>query len=206
MLLLLSAVSTTYGADSWTAKFIGSGCFKVSSVKKLIIEATCVIPEASYEWCNWVPRKVGIVAWRAFLDRLPTADALSRRNIHVETPYCRICDTNMESVDHLFTGCPVSMEVWQVVFAWCRVPNLFAFHVLDLLNYYKIEITNVRAKKAFYGVVLTTFWSLWKARNDLIHNQKAVVVRNVFEEIKIMSYLWITNRGKMSDMTVGLLG
>ncbi|XP_022031914.1 uncharacterized protein LOC110932975 [Helianthus annuus] len=183
LLILLSGSAITAGADLWATQIGGSGFFSVGSVKKCIVEATCAVPEEVYDWCNWVPRKVSIVAWLAFLDRLPTVEALARRNIFVDTPFCRLCDNNVESVEHLFTGCPIAMEVWQAVFSWCQVPNVFIFHVWNLLRYHKIAKTSARAKKAFYAVVVTTFWSLWKARNDLIHNQTAVVVRNIFEEV-----------------------
>ncbi|XP_022003009.1 uncharacterized protein LOC110900426 [Helianthus annuus] len=175
--------------------------FSVKNVKKCVFEATNVIPASSFEWCNWVPKKVVVVAWRAFLDLLPTVDALSRRNIHVGPQLCSICETNMESVDHLFTGCPIFMEVWQLVFSWCQVPPFFVFHVRDLLCLHLTAKSGTRAKKAFYGVILTAFWSIWKARNDHIFNQKKVSVRRIMEEIKVMSYLWITKRGRMTDMT-----
>ncbi|KAF5790256.1 putative reverse transcriptase zinc-binding domain-containing protein [Helianthus annuus] len=142
-----------------------------------------------------------MVAWRVFHDRFPTADALARRNIPVATQVCSICETNIESIDHLFTGCPKFMDVWQLVFSWCRVPSFFAFHARDLLSYHLTAKNGARVRKAFYAVVLTTFWSIWRARNNHVFNHKQVWVRKIMEEIKVMSYLWITNRSRMADMS-----
>ena len=114
---------------------------------------------------------------------------------------CSICETYIKSVDHLFTGCLKFMEVWQLVFSWCRVPNFFAFHARDLLSYHLTAKSGARVRKAFYAVVLTTFWSIWRARNDHIFNHKQVSVRKIMEEIKLMSYLWVVNRSRMTDMS-----
>ncbi|KAJ0622607.1 putative reverse transcriptase zinc-binding domain-containing protein [Helianthus annuus] len=201
LLILLDGVFILSGEDVWSWTVGGSREFSVRNVKTCIFEAANELPVTSFEWCNWVPKKVVVVAWRAFLDRLPTADALLRRHIQTASQVCTICEMNVESVDHLFTGCPGFMEVWQVIFAWCHVPSVFAFHVRDLLRFHLTSWNGARVRKAFYGVILTTFWSIWKARNDFIFNQKEVLTRRIIDEIKVMSYLWITNRGRMSGMS-----
>lgn len=197
----LNGVVLQPGSDSWewlTGTEVG---FSVKGIKRSLFDASNQLPKTDFVWCNWVPKKVGIVAWRAYLDRLPTAEALARRHIMVESQVCRVCGLTVETVDHLFTGCAALAEVWQAVFDWCRVPQSFVFHVKDLVTLHLSAMSGNRQKKVFHGVILTTVWSIWRARNDLIFNAKQVSTRKIFEEIKVMSFLWITNRGRLSNMS-----
>ncbi|XP_076882004.1 uncharacterized protein LOC143530331 [Bidens hawaiensis] len=65
-----------------------AGIFSVSSIKEKINELTLIPVDYKFEWNNWVPSKVGILAWRAELDRVPVLTLLAKRNIGVESLVC----------------------------------------------------------------------------------------------------------------------
>ncbi|XP_076921709.1 uncharacterized protein LOC143583229 [Bidens hawaiensis] len=92
-----------------------SGEFSVRSLKGLLLEMSLSRPDNVFEWNNWLPKKVGFVAWRVVLNRLPTMEALAKRNILVSSLDCSICGKRMETVDHVFISCDFSQAVWCLI-------------------------------------------------------------------------------------------
>ncbi|XP_076883544.1 uncharacterized protein LOC143532362 [Bidens hawaiensis] len=106
----------------------------------------------------------------------------------------------MECTEHVFTGCPFVSEVWQQVWRWCNIQAQVIFHVSDLLGIHKSAMSGQRQRETLYAVVLTTFWSVWRARNEVVFNHKEPSVQAIVEEVKVMSFLWIRNRATMGNM------
>ncbi|KAJ0855766.1 hypothetical protein HanRHA438_Chr14g0676911 [Helianthus annuus] len=44
------------------------------------------------------------------------------------------------------------------------------------------------------GLVITTVWCIWKARNDLVFKQLRRSPQEIFSEIKSRGYAWMKNR------------
>ncbi|KAJ0507927.1 putative reverse transcriptase zinc-binding domain-containing protein [Helianthus annuus] len=198
---LLQHVSASTGADSWVWKLDESGSFNVASIKREIISKNCVIPAYVMDWNNWVPKKVGIVAWRAQKERLPTRFELSRRGIPVQSLECAICGAYTESSEHLFISCELAQIVWQLVYQWCKAHSFFAFRIIDILEDHKFYQGSVKRKKAFHAVCLITIWSLWKSRNERIFSGTEKSITNILEEIKATSFMWVKNRAKSTNLT-----
>ncbi|KAJ0545158.1 putative reverse transcriptase zinc-binding domain-containing protein [Helianthus annuus] len=76
-----------------------------ASFKALALEALNSEGFGPFRRCKWVPSKCNIFLWRANLDRIPTRQALAKRNIWLESEVCAFCGEATESVDHIFTGC-----------------------------------------------------------------------------------------------------
>jgi hypothetical protein len=54
--------------------------------------------------------------WLLLLDRLNTRNLLHRKNFHLESYSCVLCNTAMEeTLDHLFFDCPFSAWCWSSV-------------------------------------------------------------------------------------------
>ncbi|KAF5772602.1 putative reverse transcriptase zinc-binding domain-containing protein [Helianthus annuus] len=83
-----------------------------SEYKKQLQNARFNSPEYVFRWNSWVPKKVGIVAWRAILERLPTRCSLSHRNIDVPSTLCPLCGDDQETAEHLFVTCGFAQHVW----------------------------------------------------------------------------------------------
>ncbi|XP_035844162.1 uncharacterized protein LOC118490565 [Helianthus annuus] len=64
-----------------------------------------VRPDYVVKWNNWIPKKVGMVAWRALKERLPTRVALQRRGVTVQNLDCILCSDFCETSDYLFVSC-----------------------------------------------------------------------------------------------------
>ncbi|XP_010696572.1 uncharacterized protein LOC104909082 [Beta vulgaris subsp. vulgaris] len=60
---------------------------------------------------NRASPKSKFIVWLAVQNRLPTTDRISRWNVECQLQ-CRLCDTQNESIQHLFFECSFSTEVW----------------------------------------------------------------------------------------------
>ena len=71
-------------------------------------------------WKSPAPSKVIVFSWKLLLNRVPTSDNLSIRNVlPVEAPTsCVWCDREVETARHLFLHCEMAMEVWREVMRW----------------------------------------------------------------------------------------
>ncbi|XP_076945887.1 uncharacterized protein LOC143617114 [Bidens hawaiensis] len=175
--------------------------FSVKSIKEWISANTYTASEVDFVWNRLVPKKVSFVAWRAALARLPTFDALEKRNIPVVSKFCPFCGDFEESVEHIFVSCGLVQALWSMLTQWCRVSDLFLFSFHDVLNAHKfLGVSKVKAM-VFQAVCLAATWCIWKKRNDLVHNGSSVSLPGLAEEVKVVSYLWIKNRGKKRDLT-----
>ncbi|XP_076883276.1 uncharacterized protein LOC143531996 [Bidens hawaiensis] len=88
-----------------------SGEFSVRNLKSILVEKELVKPVSVFEWKNWIPKKVGFVAWRVVLNRLPTFEALARRSIPISSTECPVCGMQEESADHILFLCEVAQAV-----------------------------------------------------------------------------------------------
>ncbi|XP_022031149.1 uncharacterized protein LOC110932099 [Helianthus annuus] len=169
---LIGGMATTFGTDKWYWKYEGSG-----------------------------PKKVGIVAWRVEMERLPTKCALAALSIPVQSRSCVLCGNYDETSEHIFVSCQFAQMIWQNIAGWCMIPPIIAFDIKDLLTLHEISSGSSRKKKALCVVMLVTFWSIWKTRNEVVFEQTVPNTTKILDEIKAMTYLWVKNRSKMATLT-----
>ncbi|KAF5754385.1 putative RNA-directed DNA polymerase [Helianthus annuus] len=113
--LLLCDFDPSEGQDRWVWEHDNSGNFTVASIKQILASAGRVVPEYQFVWNNYVPKKVGIVPWRALMERLPTRIALAARNVDISDIRCVLCGDYDESSEHLFVSCQFAQSVWLVM-------------------------------------------------------------------------------------------
>ncbi|KAJ0469888.1 putative reverse transcriptase zinc-binding domain-containing protein [Helianthus annuus] len=195
---LLQGVVLSSSADRWIWELDSSGCFSVRSIKKILQVANREIPNYVVEWNNWIPKKVGVVAWRAEKERLPTREALSKLGISVLRKECLFCGEYDETCDHIFVSCGFAQAVWQIVYQWCKHPAFIAFSLRDILEQHRYIKSTNKKRKAFHAISLTTIWSIWRTRNEMVYSGRPASIAKVIEEVKTMSFNWIKYRSKSS--------
>ncbi|KAJ0757712.1 putative RNA-directed DNA polymerase [Helianthus annuus] len=200
LLLLLNARAGSVGPDVWRWNYEADGSFCVANIKKALGSVGRVSPDRVFEWNNWVPKKVGIVAWRADMERLPTMSALARRNVPISNQMCVLCGDYIETSDHVFVSCHFAQSIWQNLAIWCRLPPIIAFGIKDLLTLHGSRASS-RMGKAIHAVVLVAFWSIWKMRNEVVFKQAVPNVAKSLDEIKSMAFLWVKSRSKVVSLT-----
>lgn len=189
------------GLDSWRWEGDPSGVFSVASVRRHMANRVGDSTRSVVNWSKWVPVKVNIFMWRAALNRIPTSAALRRRNIEIDTMACSLCGVDDETVDHLFSGCGVAGEVWRCLSSWCSIPEIFGFDFKDILEAHKFSPLSPGKKDVLHGLVMITCWRIWKARNEKRFSAKRVSAVEIFEDIRILGFLWFKNRSKYKNTT-----
>lgn len=76
----------------------------------------------------------------------------------MDSPLCGWCEIEEEKTEHIFTGCGVSTGVWNGVSRWCRISDIFAFHIKDLANLHDLCGTVGIKKAVVQGVIIIACW------------------------------------------------
>ncbi|KAJ0533166.1 putative reverse transcriptase zinc-binding domain-containing protein [Helianthus annuus] len=197
----ISSVLLSDRRDGWTWALCPTGLFSVKSLRSHMYSVGAAGVRSTFVWNRWTPLKVNFLSWRLHLDRLPTKAALVRRQITITNNRCSMCDELDETSDHLFAECQFAQQIWDRVSHWCRLPPCFFFGAKDVLELQEHSCGSGKWKKALYTVIQTVIWSIWKARNDVIFNRKRVTSDTVFEETRVLSFLWLRNRAKVPALT-----
>ncbi|KAJ0938866.1 putative TIR domain, reverse transcriptase zinc-binding domain-containing protein [Helianthus annuus] len=177
---------------------------KVESWRDALVRAT--------EIAGWEPKNIANgykkcyttlqrPLWRAEMEKIPTKLALRNRNVFNGDPSCPLCSSADESAEHIFTSCYVSSVVWNDISSWCRIPFIYAFSIIDLLGIHKSIPVSAKKKEAVYGIVIVACWSLWRARNNLVFSNSPVRIDRILSEIKVLSFLWFSNRSKFKGVS-----
>ncbi|KAJ0578957.1 putative reverse transcriptase zinc-binding domain-containing protein [Helianthus annuus] len=188
---LVTAISGTrirLENDKWRWSSEGDGLFTVKALKKMLKDDIHQDNGFVLQWCNWIPSKVNIHAWRLGMDRVPTALALMKRNIDIGDPVCPLCNSEEESADHVFLACFVASMVWQGISVWCKIPSIFAFSLKDLLSFHIDLKVSDKKRKAVHGVIMVACWGLWRARNGFKFSNATVKIEGIISEIKALSF------------------
>ncbi|XP_022030829.1 uncharacterized protein LOC110931756 [Helianthus annuus] len=172
------------------------GEFSVKAVKKLLFEEAGQGIIFTMEWCNWIPAKVDFHMWRSEMDRIPTAEALKKRNVQVSDSSCMLCNSAEETTEHIFIACQAATIVWNGISTWCKIPNIFAFSIKDLLGIHKEIRGSEKKKDAIQGIKSIVCWSLWRARNNAKFSNIPVRIENILSEVKALGFLYFSSRSK----------
>ncbi|GKF05521.1 RNA-directed DNA polymerase, eukaryota [Tanacetum coccineum] len=132
---LLTSVNLTNSPDYWSWNIEGDLCFSVHQACWTI--DAHILPTGIFEtfWNNFVPRKVNIFFWRCRLDRLPTLSNLDSRGIDVPIVLCPICNSHVETMDHIIVACPVALNIWDFVYRWCGLAPPTIHYIPDLVHW-----------------------------------------------------------------------
>ncbi|KAM0008212.1 putative reverse transcriptase zinc-binding domain-containing protein [Helianthus debilis subsp. tardiflorus] len=130
------------------------------------------------------------------MDRIPTGEALRKKNVHFGEVTCRLCNCAGETSEHVFIGCYVASNVWNGISKWCKIPNIFAFSLKDLFGVHMDLRASEKKKDAVQGIMIIACWSLWRARNNLIFSNCPIKIASILSEIKVLGFLWFFNRSK----------
>ncbi|XP_076888203.1 uncharacterized protein LOC143538559 [Bidens hawaiensis] len=187
---VINAASWKGGSDSWVWLGASNGRFSIRSVKGLMEKEKENANIYALNWCKWVPLKCNIHAWRAEMDRIPTNEALGKRNIPMANSMCSFCGTSVETANHIFTNCLVSMAIWEGISRWFKMSPFSASSVRDLLNIAKTSGLEAEKKDMTHKTIIISCWSIWNARNGKIFKGKEEKLKEIIGEIKSLGFLW----------------
>ena len=126
-------------------------------------------------WCQKVPQKLKIFAWRTCANGLPTMFNLSHRGLHCSS-FCPLCDKTIESTAHALILCDHAKLTWAQwhnclveVTSSSREPVDIALDIIEKGSPNDLEL--------FFAVA----WSIWWNRNQAIHEDSGTPPSQVWE-------------------------
>ena len=114
--LLYTSSITRGGLDSMHWKLSRSGKFEVKSYYKVLTQ----VDHPPFPWKSiWkvrVPTRIAFFTWTAALGKILTIDNLRKRKV-LFLDWCCMCKSNGELVNHLLLHCPITRDLWDMVFS-----------------------------------------------------------------------------------------
>ncbi|PWA73185.1 RNA-directed DNA polymerase, eukaryota, Reverse transcriptase zinc-binding domain protein [Artemisia annua] len=198
--------------NGWIWSIDNNKGFSVNHLSKLI-DSRILSPGCLgrvVKWNNWVPRKVNIFNWRVVNDRIPHLSNLDKRGIDVHSLLCPLCDSDIEYSNHILFNCHKVKPIWLKCFDWWNY-SVSAHHpsFISLVSSFFSHDNKWRLLMRIYfpkfrfcrfcgsptGVNVLAL--IWRWRNRIIHtvsdSRQAVIDEDIFPQIKILSFLWISN-------------
>ncbi|GJR27285.1 hypothetical protein Tco_1103517 [Tanacetum coccineum] len=126
--------------------------------------------------------------------RVPTRSNLDIRGVDLDFVRCPIYDDEIESEEHIFVMCNVAREARKNIFLWRKIDNTSINNLNDVINLADRVSFPTKHLKVFDVLVQTTLWFLWKFRNNVVFSSKRPRKELIFNDIKLYSFVWISNR------------
>jgi hypothetical protein len=204
---LLVEVVLTMEEDFWCWNPDPEESFSVNSCYKLLVQELSTESELEEEtltvfnqiWESPAPSKVIAFSWQLLYDRITTRSNLDARGmIRPEDPKeCVGCVGVVESSTHLFVHCPSAISVWYGIFRWLGLVIIAPPSLSVLFEVFRGAARNKKLRQGFLLIWHVTIWAIWKARNSSIFAGGAVVINEIVDEIKVLSWKWCLARLKV---------
>ncbi|KAL8098499.1 hypothetical protein AgCh_031317 [Apium graveolens] len=168
--------------DTLCWKFENTGQYTVKSAYNFIQRRNglwCTNPSDEFWNKLWKveapPRALNLV-WRAVVNCLPTKTILQARQVRIDN-LCPVCQEDAESVLHCLVQCRYAAFCWRIF-----KPDLCITEYRDFVDWLDQMLRNQPVNTS--GKIITLCWSVWRARNGLIWNQRS------WNSMRIVAKAW----------------
>lgn len=127
-------------------------------------------------WNIKAPPKCSNLVWRAVSYCLPTKTALQTKHVQIDN-ICPVCNEEVESTIHSLVQCKVASLCWQIY-----NHNTTTTGNMDFTEWLENILTGKSNQNK--AKIITMCWSIWRARNDLVWNNKR------WNSLRIVAKAW----------------
>nr|GEY98525.1 RNA-directed DNA polymerase, eukaryota [Tanacetum cinerariifolium] len=187
----------------WVLSFNGS--FSVGDTRCLIDAKLFPSSTTPTYWDKVLPWKVIIFLWRAALDRLPNCLNLSCRGLDIHFILCLMCIGNVESIAHTFFGCVVAFGIWRMIGIWCDISVPIFTSFAHMRSWLQSRRGSKQENHRLFVIFASLCWWLWRYRNSVTFSPHPMRKSDIFDNIHMSSFSWLTHRGNMSCSCVDWL-
>ncbi|KAG7563755.1 Endonuclease/exonuclease/phosphatase superfamily [Arabidopsis suecica] len=138
-------------------------------------------------WALSVPPKIKHFWWRLIHNALPVAEALAHRNLRISQD-CLFCGETKESVAHIFFCCRVAREIWELSPINIDTDQFTDNH--SLLDYIQAILSSASHQESTNHIFPFIGWRIWKARNDLLFNNKRWAIPHIIHQALTDLRIW----------------
>nr|GEU48147.1 RNA-directed DNA polymerase, eukaryota [Tanacetum cinerariifolium] len=193
LLQILSSVVLSPASDRWSWTLHGLGEYSVKSAREKIDKQTLAAASSPTRWSKVLPIKINVFMWRMFLDRLPTRNNLVNRGVDVPSVLCPICEAEVESRNHLFLSCTMTVDFIRLFGKWWSIQ----IHSLVDPPSWEVWINSLRLKNlqkcVFEANFCSLWWHIWTFRNSFLFSTKKLLKREIFDNIVSHTFFWVNN-------------
>nr|GEW18094.1 reverse transcriptase domain-containing protein [Tanacetum cinerariifolium] len=158
--LLLSSVVISSFSDRWSWTLNGHGDFSVKSAREEIDKHLLVTSSSSTRWSKLLPIKLNVFVWRMFLDKISTRINLSNTGLDVPCVLCLNCDNEVESHNHLFFGCSMALDLFQLLGCWYNIDIINLIDPFFWESWFNGLRLNNLQKLAFKVLFVSMWWHI----------------------------------------------
>jgi hypothetical protein len=194
----ISSLDTGVGEDVSTFS-VKEAYKKIMSERESMAE-----PVLAKAWQKSIPTKVSCLVWQIFQNRVATKVNLYRRGVIDKRSIRCVGECGAEeTTSHLFFECPVFAGIWSKISRWLGISTVFQNEGLSHLDQFEGLLGGGRVFASRLQTIWAAgIWSIWKARNDKIFNNKEVNVDHVVENLKRMSWNWVRFKTNRLDYSI----
>ncbi|KAL4576458.1 hypothetical protein LXL04_012552 [Taraxacum kok-saghyz] len=179
----------------WKCTLAEDGRFHVNEIRRRIDQLSTPTPPPPHTpaspivWLMEIPIKVNCFVWRDNVGRVPSAVALIRRGIPVDSTICKGCRTEEDDSKHILFDCPFARTVWRWIMTWCSIQ--FPCFQSQLLK---------KRRHTLLSICYGALWWIWRARNERIFNSQHNSPAKVADTIQAQVFSWIKYRRKQCNI------
>ncbi|GJT93456.1 RNA-directed DNA polymerase, eukaryota [Tanacetum coccineum] len=157
LLQIVQSINLVQCADRFRWTLESDGEFSVASVRRVIDQQTFQNLNGKTRWVTCVPIKVNINAWKIKIDALPTRFNLSRRGMDIESIICPVCNTGVETTQHLFFKCIVIRQIMTKILSWWNVE----YAKVNTYEEWALWLDSIRMQSNLKQIFEGVFYGLW---------------------------------------------
>lgn len=190
---IITGVTFSDQVDRWECPGGPKNCFTVAWMRQKIADSKQYVIGPN-RWCNWIPKKHLILAWRVLNDRIASNENLEKRGVLIGSHDCWGCSGTLESTTHVFITCPIAKEVWDICFGWWGLQRGNQGGVEDYLKVMTAQANSRKDYNIRFVVWAAIIAFLWKNRNEAIFNNKPKNAKEIFLLAQDEALNWINCR------------
>ncbi|GAU49913.1 hypothetical protein TSUD_238870 [Trifolium subterraneum] len=117
------------------------------------------------------------------MDRLATRVNLARRRLEFQEQgqNCVLCNSALESADHLFLRCEFSSAVWYQILGWLGCLVALPSKISSLCHLMAFLGSNKKINSGLLLIWHATIWVLWNKRNAKMFSDKVCLYVEVWQ-------------------------
>ncbi|XP_071709408.1 uncharacterized protein [Rutidosis leptorrhynchoides] len=199
---LLSSINLSDNPDTWKWNLDNSGLFTTKSLSSILdnLKLETHTPTFKTPRNKLIPQKINIFIWRVILGRIPTRVELDKRNIDLDTILCPLCNSHVESMEHILFQCTVTEATWNSILAWWNLPTNTFSNLHDTTLTDQTFTTSTLGKYIWQATKWTTIYMIWKNRNAKVFSKKDWCPATILSEIQAQTFSWFSKRSKKSSL------
>ncbi|XP_057793295.1 uncharacterized protein LOC131009912 [Salvia miltiorrhiza] len=138
-------------------------------------------------WKTPAPQKTIVTAWRLLKNRLATCDNLEKRKVMLgdEEVKCKFCNSQKETIDHLFLLCPKTADLWDEIQKWLGFTTVRTNTARRHFESFAHLESGKKNRRFLLMVWVCSIWMVWRRRNECRFGNDVWDCKTILSEIKV---------------------